>query len=95
MLLNQKLLVVISFNYVLYFLSVQANNFGIIEPFPENVYSIEGTSAQVTCIAFDSSGVTSPERIQFMRRDKFARYTNITATDISFEQKTVDVDHGR
>lgn len=89
---------VIIFNYVLYFLSAQANNckFGIIEPFPENVYPIEGTSVQVTCIAFDSSGIKSAKTIQFMRKDKLARYTNITATDnIYFEQKTVEVDHGR
>ena len=54
--------------------------FGITEPFPENIYPIEGTETKVTCVAFDSSGVT-PERIQFMRRDKFARYTNITASE--------------
>jgi len=89
-------LVVISFNYVLYFLSAQASKFGVVEPFPENVYPMEGTSVQVAGIAFDSSGIKSAETVQFMRKDKFARYTNITATDnIYFEQKTVEVDHGR
>ena len=71
-------------------------NFGIIGPFPENIYPIEGNSAQVTCVAFDPSGLKTPERIQFMRKDNFARYTNITATDnFYFEEKvTLQADQG-
>ena len=58
-----------------------AGDFGLKEPFPENIYPIEGTETKVTCVAFDSSGVKAPERIQFVRRDKFARYTNISASE--------------
>ena len=73
-----------------------ADNFGIIEPFPENIYAIEGTSVQVTCVAFDSTGKKTPDRIQFMRKDQFARYTNITATNnIYFTNRTELVDQGR
>ena len=58
-----------------------AGDFGIKEPFPENIYPIEGTDTKVTCVAFDSEGVKTPERIQFVRRDQYARYTNITASE--------------
>ena len=58
-----------------------ADDFGIKEPFPEDIYRIEGTETKVTCVAFDSLGVKTPERIQFMRRDIFSRYTNITASE--------------
>ena len=71
--------------------------FGIQEPFPENIYPIEGNSAKVTCVAFDSLGLKTPERIQFVRRDKFARYKNITATDNNYyfeENVTLQVDQG-
>ena len=73
------------------------DGFGIQEPFPENIYPIEGNSAQVTCVAFDSSGLKTPERIQFVRRDKFAHYTNVTATDNNYyfeENVTLQVDQG-
>ena len=65
------------------FLSAQ-DNFGIVEPFPENIYPIEYTSAQVTCVAFDSSGEKTPDRIQFMRKSNFAIYRNLTASDNLF-----------
>ena len=58
-----------------------ADEFGIKEPFPENIYPIKGTETKVTCVAFDSLGVKTPERIQFVRRDQYARYTNITASE--------------
>ena len=82
-------------NY-LCFLFLAADNFGIVEPYPENIFPIEGTSAKVTCVAFDSSGVKTPDRIQFMRKDQYARYTNITATDnIYFTNNTEElVDQG-
>ena len=76
-----------------HFFFLAQDNFGIIEPFPENIYPIEGTSAKVTCVAFDSSGVKTPARIQFMRKDQYARYTNITATDnIKFEDRIEEVE---
>ena len=72
------------------------DNFGMVEPFPENVYPIEYTSAEITCVAFDSSGEKTPERIQFMRKDQFAVYTNVTANNnLSFKQKFVEVNGHR
>ena len=72
------------------------DKFGIVEPFPDNIYPIEFTSAQVTCVAFDSAGIKTPERIQFMRKDNYARYTNITANDnIYFTNRTEEVDKGK
>ncbi|CAH3017712.1 unnamed protein product, partial [Porites evermanni] len=70
-----------------------ADPFGIQEPFPANIYPIEGTETEVTCVAFDTSGNKTPERIQFMRKDNFARYANITASEnIKFTQRTEDAE---
>ncbi|CAH3152457.1 unnamed protein product [Porites lobata] len=70
-----------------------SDDFRIVEPFPANIYPVEFTSAQVTCVAFDSAGIKTPERIQFMRKDNFARYINITANDnIYFTHRTEEVD---
>ena len=66
-----------------------ADLFGIKEPFPANTYPIEGTETKVTCVAFDPSGNKTPERKQFMRKDNFARYTNITASEnVIFTERT-------
>ena len=66
-----------------------ADTFGIQEPFPANIYPIEGTEAKATCVAFDLSGNKTAERIQFMRKDNFARYTNITASEyVEFTERT-------
>ena len=74
---------------------VSGDSFGIKEPFPESIYPIEGTSAQVTCVAFDSSGMKIPERIQFVRKDIFARYTNVTETEnIELEEMRGPIDQG-
>ena len=48
-----------------------------MDPFPENIYPIEFTSAQVTCVAFDAAGVKVPEKILFMRRDEFNNYVEL------------------
>ena len=48
-----------------------------MEPFPENIFPIEFTSAQVTCAAFDAAGVKVPEKIVFMRRDDWSRYVEL------------------
>ena len=82
--------------YCKYTLFSFADPFGIQEPFPSKIYPIEGNSAQVTCVAFDPSGLKTPERIQFMRKDNFARYTNITATDNFYfeENVTLQADQG-
>ena len=50
-----------------------------MQPFPENIYPIEFTSAQVTCVAFDATGVKVPEKILFMRKDQFATYVELKA----------------
>ena len=73
--------VIIVITYCKFTLFSFADDFGIQEPFPENIYPIEGTETKVTCVAFDKSGVKTPERIQFKRRDQFARYTNISANE--------------
>ena len=66
-----------------------ADPFGIQEPFPDNIYPIEGTETKVTCVAFDRTGNKTAERIQFMRKDKFARYTQITASEnVEFTERT-------
>ena len=66
-----------------------ADSFGIHEPFPANIYPIEGTETKVTCVAFDPSGNKTPESIKFMRKDNFARYTNITASEnVIFTERT-------
>ena len=69
-----------------------ADTFGIKEPFPANIYPIEGTETKVTCVAFDTSGDKTAERVQFMRKDNFARYTNITESEnVKFTQTTEDL----
>jgi len=55
--------------------------FGIVEPFPENIYPLEYTKAQVTCVAFDAEGVRVPEKITFVRRDEFDRFVELTPND--------------
>ena len=79
---------------LLCFLFSVGDNFGITEPFPENIYPVEFTSAKVTCVAFDSFGVKTPERIEFLRKNDFAMYTNITANDnIYFTSRIEKVNH--
>ena len=51
----------------------------IVEPFPNNIFAIEFSAAQVTCVAFDSTGETTPEKIKFFRRDVFNREHEIIA----------------
>ena len=46
-------------------------------------------------MAFDSSGMKIPERIQFVRKDIFARYTNVTETEnIELEEMRGPIDQG-
>ena len=81
--------------YLTLFPLARGDNFGIVEPFPENIYPVEGSSAQVTCVAFDSSGKKIPERIQFVRKDTLARYTNVTETEnIQLEEMRSPIDQG-
>ena len=55
--------------------------FGIVEPFPENIYPLEFTEADVTCVAFDAEGIHVPGKIKFMRRNQFNRFTELTPND--------------
>lgn len=74
--------------------SFAAGNFGIVEPFPENIYAIEFSAAQVTCIAFDSSGEMTPEKIKFFRGDYHNGYEEIKANkSLYFTNRTEN--HGR
>ena len=56
-------------------------NFEIVQPFPQNIYAIEFSEAEVTCIAFDPSGGKVPEKIKFMRRDDFYNFHELTANN--------------
>ena len=48
----------------------------------EDISPREFSAANVTCVAFDSSGVKVPEKIKFMRRDNFGGgYYELTASD--------------
>lgn len=72
-----------------------AGNFGIVEPFPTNIYAVEFTSGQVTCVAFDSTGLKNPQEILFVRKNRFAEYTILKADDrLYFTNYTVEVVKG-
>ncbi|XP_078381457.1 sperm receptor for egg jelly-like [Oculina patagonica] len=72
----------------------EADNFGMVEPFPENIYAVEFSRAKVTCVAFDSSGVKVPEKIKFVRRDEFNRSHELTANDnLYFTNRTEEHDN--
>ena len=52
-----------------------------MEPFPDNLYPIEFEGAMVTCVAFDSMGIETPDKILFMRKNRFAEYTELKNND--------------
>lgn len=52
-----------------------------MEPFPDNLYPIEFQAAMVTCVAFDSAGLKTPEKILFVRKNQFAEYTTLKSND--------------
>lgn len=52
-----------------------------MEPFPENLYPIEFQEAVVTCVAFDSTGIQTPDKILFVRKNQFAEYTELKNND--------------
>ncbi|KAL9987886.1 hypothetical protein ACROYT_G002264 [Oculina patagonica] len=65
------------------------DNFGIVEPFPENLYAFEFTSANVTCVAYDSSGIKIPAKILFVRKNEFNEYRVLTANyNLYFTNRT-------
>ena len=74
--------------------SVQGK-FGIVKPFPENIYPLEFSSAQVTCAAFDSTGIKIPDRIEFRRKDRYAEYTTLKeSNNLHFTNRTELVHQG-
>ncbi|XP_068720454.1 uncharacterized protein [Montipora capricornis] len=67
-----------------------AGTFDIVKPYPVNVYAIEFTSTQVTCVAFDTSRLQIPQKIQFFRFTRFSTPTLITADgNIYFTEKLI------
>jgi len=67
--------------YVLKLSSVrEADNVRIVEPFPENISAIESSAAQVTCVASGSSGETTPQKIEFLRRNDSNREHELKAS---------------
>ena len=52
-----------------------------MEPFPENLYPIEFQETMVTCVAFDSTGIKTPDKILFVRKNQFAEYTELKSND--------------
>lgn len=69
--------------------------FGIVQPFPENIYPLEFTRANVTCIAFDATGKQEPKNITFYRRDDLNLYREVTGDDYLFSSKTEYVGVGK
>lgn len=52
---------------LIYFIYLFSGNFTIVGPFPQDVYPIEFSSVDVTCVASDSSGPSDPGGIEFMK----------------------------
>ena len=52
-----------------------------MEPFPDNLYPIEFQGAMTTCVAFDSTGLQTPDKILFVRKNQFAEYTELKNND--------------
>ena len=63
-----------------------------MEPYPDNIYPIEFTSAKVTCVAFDSTGIKTPEKIIFLRINRYLVYTELKPNENLFlENRTEEV----
>lgn len=74
-------------NFLIYVLAW--DKFGIVEPFPRNIFAIEYTSANVTCVAYDSLGIKTPEKIILVTRDEFGGYHELTSNDkLYFTKRT-------
>ena len=69
------------------------DNFGIVEPFPRNIFATEFTSANVTCVAYDSSGIKIPVKIIFVRRDQFGGQHELTANGRLYFTKRTEGRH--
>ena len=71
------------------------DNFTIVEPFPENIYPVEFSSTQVTCVAFDSTGIKIPDRIEFVRISQYGDCTTLKeSNNLYLTNRTELVDQG-
>ena len=53
-------------------MSVSAE-FGIAKPFPPvDNYPVELESFEITCIAYDPAGIVVPQKIEFIRTDRYS-----------------------
>ena len=63
-----------------------------MEPYPDNIYPIEFTSAKVTCVAFDPTGVKTPENISFWRFPRFLDPVELKPSENLFlENRTEEI----
>ncbi|XP_068740257.1 neural cell adhesion molecule 1-A-like isoform X2 [Montipora capricornis] len=71
-------------------ISVSNAEFEIVTPFPPvNSYPIEFESLQITCVASDPDGQVIPQKIEFVRINKFSSTIVITENErIYFTNKT-------
>ena len=69
------------------------DNFGIVEPFPRDIFAIEYTSANVTCVSYDSLGIKTPEEIIFVRRDELGGYHELTGSAKMYFTKRTEGRH--
>ena len=70
---------------------VLSAEFGIKEPFPQNVHVLKHMSTQISCVAFDDNDTAPvmPEKILFIRKTRFNIYTTLTPTEnIYFTNRT-------
>ena len=51
-------------------------------------------SANATCVAYDSLGIKIPEKIVFVRREKFGGYHELTADNKFYFTKRTEGRHG-
>ena len=78
------------FYFFFFDISVSAA-FGIAKPFPpEHNYRVEFESLEITCIAFDPAGIVVPQKIEFIRTNRFFRKHVIKENDrIEFTNRSV------
>ena len=78
--------------YLFFFFDISVSAaFGIAKPFPpEHNYRVELESLEITCIAFDPAGIVVPQKIQFIRTDRFSKKHVIMENDrIEFTNRSV------
>ena len=66
------------FNLFPLFSYFAADNFDVQT---EDISPVEFSAANVTCVAFDSTGIKVPEKIKFMMRDEIGYHYELTANE--------------